>query len=545
MARKRKPLPLLENITIEAVAAEGKCITRVDDQVIFVPFCVPGDVVDLQVVKKKHKYCEAKVVRFIKKSDVRQEPMCEHFGICGGCKWQNLPYEEQIKAKQKQVEDQLTRIGKIELPEFRPIMGSVKTQEYRNKIEFGCSNKRWFTAEELAQLPQKEDDTVTSLKERHAQNAIGFHITGAFDKIYPIKKCWLMDDLCNEIRNFVFEYADSHDYTFYDLREQHGLLRNMMIRNSNTGEWMLVFQFHYDEEGDEQRALELMQQVADKFPQISSLMYVDNQKGNDTINDLDLILFKGNDHIFELMEDLKFKVGPKSFYQTNTEQAYHLYCVAREFANLTGNELVYDLYTGTGTIANFVAHKAKKVIGIEYVPEAIEDAKVNSQVNNIENTLFYAGDMKDILTNEFIAQHGRPDVIITDPPRAGMHPDVVNVILNAAPNRIVYVSCNPATQARDLQLMDDHYKVAAVQPVDMFPHTPHVENVVLLEKRSDAEIKQKKKERKEREKAIAEAKAAKEAEKLALEVAKAEDLTAEEIAAKPEDLTAEELAAKK
>lgn len=545
MARKRKPLPLLENITIEAVAAEGKCITRVDDQVIFVPFCVPGDVVDLQVVKKKHKYCEAKVVRFIKKSDVRQEPMCEHFGICGGCKWQNLPYEEQIKAKQKQVEDQLTRIGKIELPEFRPIMGSVKTQEYRNKIEFGCSNKRWFTSEELAQLPQKEEDTVTSLKERHAQNAIGFHITGAFDKIYPIKKCWLMDDLCNEIRNFVFEYADSHNYTFYDLREQHGLLRDMMIRNSNTGEWMLVFQFHYDEEGDEQRALELMQQVADKFPQITSLMYVDNQKGNDTINDLDLILFKGNDHIFELMEDLKFKVGPKSFYQTNTEQAYHLYCVAREFANLTGNELVYDLYTGTGTIANFVAHKAKKVIGIEYVPEAIEDAKVNSQVNNIENTLFYAGDMKDILTNEFIAQHGRPDVIITDPPRAGMHPDVVNVILNAAPNRIVYVSCNPATQARDLQLMDDHYKVAAVQPVDMFPHTPHVENVVLLEKRSDAEIKQKKKERREREKAIAEAKAAKEAEKLALEAAKAEDLTAEKLAAKAEDLTAEELAAKK
>lgn len=545
MARKRKPLPLLENITIEAVAAEGKCITRVDDQVIFVPFCVPGDVVDLQVVKKKHKYCEAKVVRFIKKSDVRQEPMCEHFGICGGCKWQNLPYEEQIKAKQKQVEDQLTRIGKIELPEFRPIMGSVKTQEYRNKIEFGCSNKRWFTSEELAQLPQKEDDTVTSLKERHAQNAIGFHITGAFDKIYPIKKCWLMDDLCNEIRNFVFEYADSHNYTFYDLREQHGLLRDMMIRNSNTGEWMLVFQFHYDEEGDEQRALELMQQVTDKFPQITSLMYVDNQKGNDTINDLDLILFKGNDHIFELMEDLKFKVGPKSFYQTNTEQAYHLYCVAREFANLTGNELVYDLYTGTGTIANFVAHKAKKVIGIEYVPEAIEDAKVNSQVNNIENTLFYAGDMKDILTNDFIAQHGRPDVIITDPPRAGMHPDVVNVILNAAPNRIVYVSCNPATQARDLQLMDDHYKVAAVQPVDMFPHTPHVENVVLLEKRSDAEIKQKKKERREREKAIAEAKAAKEAEKLALEAAKAEDLTAEEIAAKAKDLSAEELAAKK
>ena len=529
MARKRKPLPLLENITIEAVAAEGKCITRVDDQVIFVPFCVPGDVVDLQVVKKKHKYCEAKVVRFIKKSEVRQEPMCEHFGICGGCKWQNLPYEEQIKAKQKQVEDQLTRIGKIELPEFRPIMGSVKTQEYRNKIEFGCSNKRWFTSEELAALPKKEEDTVSSLKERHAQNAIGFHITGAFDKIYPIKKCWLMDDLCNQIRNFVFEYADAHDYTFYDLREQHGLLRDMMIRNSNTGEWMLVFQFHYDEEGDEQKAQELMQQVADKFPQITSLMYVDNQKGNDTFNDLELSLFKGNDHIFELMEDLRFKVGPKSFYQTNTEQAYHLYCVAREFANLTGNELVYDLYTGTGTIANFVAHKAKKVIGIEYVPEAIEDAKVNSQVNNITNTLFYAGDMKDILTNDFIAQHGRPDVIITDPPRAGMHPDVIKVILNAAPKRIVYVSCNPATQARDLQMMDIYYKVAAVQPVDMFPHTPHVENVVLLEKRSDEDIKRKKKEQAEKEKAIAEAKAAKEAEKLAQQQAEAaEDLTEEE-----------------
>ena len=529
MARKRKPLPLLENITIEAVAAEGKCIARVNDQVVFVPFCVPGDMVDLQVVKKKHKYCEAKVVRFIKKSDVRQEPMCEHFGICGGCKWQNLPYEEQIKAKQKQIEDQLTRIGKVELPEFRPIMGSVKTQEYRNKIEFGCSNKRWFTSEELAQLPQKKDDTVSSLKERHAQNAIGFHITGAFDKIYPIKKCWLMDNLCNEIRNDVFEYADTHDFTFYDLREQHGLLRDMMIRNSNTGEWMLVFQFHYDEEGDELKAQELMQHVADKFPQITSLMYVDNQKGNDTFNDLELSLFKGNDHIFELMEDLRFKVGPKSFYQTNTEQAYHLYCVAREFANLSGNELVYDLYTGTGTIANFVAHKAKKVIGIEYVPEAIEDAKVNSQVNNITNTLFYAGDMKDILTNDFIAQHGRPDVIITDPPRAGMHPDVIKVILNAAPKRIVYVSCNPATQARDLQMMDIYYKVAAVQPVDMFPHTPHVENVVLLEKRSDEDIKRKKKEQAEKEKAIAEAKAAKEAEKLAQQQAEAaEDLTEEE-----------------
>ena len=485
MARKRKPLPLLENITIEAVAAEGKCITRVDDQVIFVPFCVPGDVVDLQVVKKKHKYCEAKVVRFIKKSDIRQEPMCEHFGICGGCKWQNLPYEEQIKAKQKQVEDQLTRIGKIELPEFRPIMGSVKTQEYRNKIEFGCSNKRWFTAEELSQLPQKEDDTVSSLKERHAQNAIGFHITGAFDKILPIEKCWLMDDLHNRIRNNIRDYAFEHGLKFFDLRAQTGLLRDIIIRNSNTGEWMVIIQFHYDESGDETRALELLQHVADSFPEITALMYVNNQKCNDTIGDQDVIVFKGNDHIYETMEDLKFKVGPKSFYQTNTDQAYHLYCVARNFAQLTGDETVYDLYTGTGTIANFVAHKAKKVVGIEYVPEAIEDAKVNSQVNGIDNTSFFAGDMKDILTDDFIAEHGQPDVIITDPPRAGMHPDVIKVIMNAAPKRIVYVSCNPATQARDLQLLDPLYKVAKVQPVDMFPHTPHVENVVLLEMKSE------------------------------------------------------------
>lgn len=482
-SRKRKQLPLLENITIEAVAAEGKCVAHIDDKVVFVPFCVPGDVVDLQIVKKKHSYCEAKVVRFVEKSKVRQEPMCEHFGICGGCKWQNLPYEEQLKAKQQQVEDQLSRIGKIELPEFRPIMGSVKTQEYRNKIEFGCSNKRWFTAEELSMLPKKDDEDNSSLKERHAQNAIGFHITGAFDKIYPIKKCWLMDDLCNKIRNFIFDYANMRDYTFFDLREQHGMMRDMVLRNSNTGEWMLILQFHYDVPEDEDRAHELMQAVADTFPEISSFLYVDNQKGNDTFGDLALSVFKGTDHIYELMEDLKFKVGPKSFYQTNTEQAYHLYSVAREFAGLTGNELVYDLYTGTGTIANFVAKNAKMVIGIEYVPEAIEDAKVNSQINDISNTLFYAGDMKDILTNDFIAVHGRPDVIITDPPRAGMHPDVVNVILNAAPKRIVYVSCNPATQARDLQSLDVKYKVVAVQPVDMFPHTPHVENVVLLEQR--------------------------------------------------------------
>lgn len=474
MSRKRKPLPILEKVEIEAVAAEGKCVAHVNDMVVFVPFVVPGDVVDLQVRKKRHSYCEATVVRMVQPSPIRVAPKCEHFGICGGCKWQNLPYKEQLSAKQQQVIDQLTRIGKVELPEISPILGSEKTEEYRNKLEFACSNKRWYTKEELEALPEGVG---------LAQGAIGFHITGAFDKIYPIEKCVLMDDYCNKVRNAIYNYALEHNLTFFDIREQHGLLRDIMMRNSNTGEWLVLVQFHYDEAGDEERAMGLMQFIADEFQEITSLLYVDNQKGNDTFNDLELTVFKGNDHIFELMEDLRFKVGAKSFYQTNTDQAYHLYSVARNFANLTGNELVYDLYTGTGTIANFVAKKAKKVIGIEYVPEAIEDAKINSAINNIANTLFYAGDMKDILTEEFVKQHGRPDVIITDPPRAGMHADVVNVILGAHPQRIVYVSCNPATQARDLALLDKDYRVVAVQPVDMFPHTPHVENVVLLEAR--------------------------------------------------------------
>ena len=469
MSRKKKPFPLLENITITDVAAEGKALTRVGDMVVFVPFAVPGDIVDLQIKKKKHSYCEAEVVRFIKYSNVRAIPKCEHFGVCGGCKWQNLPYEEQLKAKQKQVYDQLRRIGKVELPEFQPIMGSVKTFEYRNKLEFGCCNKRWLTKEQVASGFKYDN-----------MNGIGFHITGAFDKILPIEKCWLMDDLHNQIRNSIRDYAFENNLNFFDLRGQTGLLRDIIIRNSNTGEWMVIVQFHYDQEGDEDKAMALMQHVADTFPQITSLMYVNNQKCNDTIGDQDVVVFKGNDHIYEIMEDLKFKVGPKSFYQTNTDQAYHLYCVAREFAELTGEETVYDLYTGTGTIANFVAHKAKKVIGIEYVPEAIEDAKVNSQVNGIDNTSFFAGDMKDILTDDFIAEYGQPDVIITDPPRAGMHPDVIKVIMNARPKRIVYVSCNPSTQARDLQLLDAEYEVVKVQPVDMFPHTPHVENVVLL-----------------------------------------------------------------
>jgi len=471
MTRKKKPLPLLEKITITDFATEGKALARVDDMVVFVPWAVPGDVCDLQVRRKKHSFMEAEIVRLHIPSPIRVQPFCEHFGICGGCKWQQLPYEEQLKMKQQQVFDQLTRIGKVELPEFRPILGSVKTKEYRNKLDFGCSNRRYLTSEEIASGRE------------FARDAIGFHITGAFDKILPIEKCWLMDDLHNQIRNEVRDYAIGHGLTFFDLRQQVGLLRDVIIRNSNTGEWLVIIQFHYDEEGDEQRAKGLLQHLADKFPQITALMYLNNQKCNDTIGDQDILTFKGNDHIYETMEDLRFKVGPKSFYQTNTEQAYHLYSVAREFAGLTGEELVYDLYTGTGTIANFVAKKARKVIGIEYVPEAIEDAKINSQENHIDNTLFFAGDMKDILTDEFIAEHGRPDVIITDPPRAGMHPDVVKTILRAAPQRIVYVSCNPATQARDLQDLDADYKVEAVQPVDMFPHTPHVENVVLLIKR--------------------------------------------------------------
>ena len=477
MTRKKKPLPLLENITITDFAAEGKALARVDDMVVFVPWAVPGDVCDLQVRRKKHSFMEAEIAALHQPSPLRITPFCQHFGVCGGCKWQQLPYEEQLKMKQQQVYDQLTRIGKVALPEFRPILGSVKTKEYRNKLDFGCANKRYLTKEEIEQLPHDESQSLKDLP------AIGFHITGAFDKILPIEKCWLMDDVQNQIRNEIRDYAVSQQMSFFDLRQQVGLLRDVIIRNSNTGELMVIIQFHYDEEGDEQKAHALLQHIADKFPQITSLMYLNNQKCNDTIGDQEILTFKGNDHIYETMEGLRFKVGPKSFYQTNTEQAYHLYSVAREFAGLTGKEMVYDLYTGTGTIANFVAKQACKVVGIEYVPEAIEDAKINSQENHIENTLFYAGDMKDILTDDFIAEHGRPDVIITDPPRAGMHPDVVKTILRAAPKRIVYVSCNPATQARDLQDLDADYRVDAVQPVDMFPHTPHVENVVLLTKR--------------------------------------------------------------
>lgn len=472
MARKKKELPLLEKITITDVAAEGKALARVDDLVVFVPYVVPGDVVDLQVKRKKHHYAEAVAVRFHEMSQIRAVPFCEHYGVCGGCKWQCLPYEEQIKYKQKQVEDNLNRIGKIELPKISPILGSKKTEFYRNKLEFTFSNKRWLT-----------DDEVKQDVKYNQMNAVGFHIPGAFDKVLAIEKCWLQDDISNRIRNAIRDYAYDNNLTFFDLRNQVGLLRNVMIRTSSTGELMVLLQCKVTSHEEESQMLTLLQFVADKFPEITSLLYVINNKCNDTITDLDVHLYKGNDHIFEEMEGLRFKVGPKSFYQTNSEQAYNLYKVARTFANLTGEELVYDLYTGTGTIANFVSKQARKVIGIEYVPEAIEDAKINSSINQIENTLFYAGDMKDILTHEFIEEHGRPDVIITDPPRAGMHNDVIEAILFASPKRIVYVSCNPATQARDLQLLDQKYRVAAVQPVDMFPHTHHVENVVLLEKR--------------------------------------------------------------
>ena len=466
MSRKKKSLPVLENITITDYAAEGKALARVNELVVFVPFAVPGDVVDLQVRRKKHSYCEAEIIRFIKYSERRVKPFCQHFGICGGCKWQNIPYDEQLRMKQKQVYDQLTRIGKVNLPEFNQILGSVKTQGYRNKLEFGCSNRRWLTQDEIA-----------SGSDFTQMNAVGFHITGAFDKILPIEKCWLMDDLQNKIRNAIRDYAYEHDIVFYDIRRQCGLLRDIMVRSSDTGEWMVLIQFHYEKDEDEVIAKNLLQHIADCFPEITSLLYVNNQKGNDTFNDLNIEVFKGNDYIYETMDGLTFKVGAKSFYQTNTKQAYHLYSVVRDFANLTGNELVYDLYTGTGTIANFVSRYAKRVIGIEYVPEA------NSEINNISNTLFFAGDMKDILTESFISENGTPDIIITDPPRAGMHPDVVQTIIKTAPKRIVYVSCNPATQARDLSLLDNLYEVVAVQPVDMFPHTPHVENVVLLNRR--------------------------------------------------------------
>lgn len=469
MGRKRKELPVVENVEITGVAAEGKSIARVDDMVVFIPYGAPGDVVNIKLDKKKRSYAEAHIVDMVKPSPDRVTPACEHFGVCGGCKWQHIPYESQLRYKRDQVVDALTRIAKVEIPEVNPTLGSKETFCYRNKLEYTFSCKCWITFEDLR-----------SGREIANRNALGFHIPGAFDKVLDIKKCWLQDDLSNRIRLFVRQYALAKGYEFYDIKAQQGLMRTLMVRIASTGEVMLIVVFARPEQ---EKIDDLMGAIAAEFPEITSLLYVVNQKVNDTIADQEVITYRGRDYINEEMEGLQFRIGPKSFYQTNSLQAYELYKVARRMACLKPDDLVYDLYTGTGTIANFVARQVKKVVGIEYVPEAIADAKLNSEVNGIDNTIFFAGDMKDVLTDGFIAEHGRPDVMIIDPPRAGMHEDVVNVILNARPERIVYVSCNPATQARDLALMDSLYRVEEVQPVDMFPHTHHVENVVRMTRR--------------------------------------------------------------
>ena len=469
MTKKRKILPEYENVTISAVAAEGKSIARIDDMVVFIPYGAPGDIANVKLDKKKKNYGEGHITELVKPSELRVEPFCPHFGICGGCKWQHLPYSYQLECKQQQVADAMQRIAKVDMPPINNILGSAETERYRNKLEFTFSNKCWLTFEQMNSGEIFED-----------RNALGFHIPGAFDKVLDIKECHLQVGISDSIRLFIRSYAIEHGYEFYDIRQQHGFMRNIIIRTTTTGEVMLIVVFGED---DKNKIDDLLSAINKQFPEITSLMYVVNRKVNDTIADQEVLLYSGRDFIEERMGDLKFRVGPKSFYQTNSLQAYELYKVARRMAALTGNELVYDLYTGTGTIANFVAHDASKVIGIEYVADAIEDAKLNSRTNGIDNTLFYAGDMKDVLTDEFVTEHGVPDVMIIDPPRAGMHQDVADVILNAEPARIVYVSCNPATQARDIALLDCKYRVVEVQPVDMFPHTQHVENVVALEKR--------------------------------------------------------------
>lgn len=469
---KKKNLPLLKEITITGIAAEGKALTRIDDMVVFVPYCVPGDIVDLQVTKKKHSFMEARVERIVKPSEERCEAVCKHYGVCGGCKWQILPYPAQLRYKQQQVTDNLTRIGKVKLPEISPILGSKHIYAYRNKLEFTFADRKWLSWDEI--------HAAGGLDQIDNTYGLGFHITNCFDKVLDIEECHLMPDINNRIRNGIRRFARDHGMSFYNEHTHQGQLRTLILRANHKGEIMLILSFG---EPLDDNGFALLEWLHSEFPEIVSLQYVVNTKYNDTIGDLDIQVFFGADHIMEEMEGLQFKVGPKSFYQTNTEQAYELYKVARDFAELTGEELVFDLYTGTGTIANFVAKQAKQVIGIEYVPEAIEDAKVNAKLNLLDNTLFFAGDMKDILNEDFIAQYGRPDVIITDPPRAGMHEDVVKTILFAEPRRIVYVSCNPATQARDLALLDEKYEVTKVQPVDMFPHTQHVENVVQLKLR--------------------------------------------------------------
>ncbi len=467
----RKGKPLLTNIRIEKVAAEGKSIAYVDEKVLFVPNTVPGDVVDVQVTRKRTSFMEGIVTSFVELSSLRCAPFCDHFGICGGCKWQSLPYERQLEFKQNEVVENLTRIGKAELHDIRRIIGSERTTEYRNKLEFAFCNRRYLT-----------DEEIKSGEEIAPSPAAGFHIPGRFDRVLDIEKCYLQPSPSNEIRNFIKRYAIDNHLTLFNVREHVGLLRNLIIRTASTGEVMVILSLM---SGDEEKRSALLDAIVAEFPTITSLIYVINDKFNDTIGDLETVVWHGRDHIFEEMEGLRFKIGPKSFYQTNSQQAHRLYSKVREFAGLTGNEVVYDLYTGTGTIALFLARNAQRVVGIEYVPEAIEDAKVNSELNNITNTKFYAGDMKNVLNEQFIKENGVPDVIITDPPRAGMHPDVVNTIIATAPKRIVYVSCNSATQARDLSLLKVAYDVVSVQPVDMFPHTHHVENILLLEKRAE------------------------------------------------------------
>ena len=466
---RRKDMPLLEKVRITDIGAEGNALARVDNLVVFVPMLIPGDVVDIRVIKKRKKYLEGRVVKFHEYSSDRIEPRCVHFGVCGGCKWQHLPYHLQLQYKGNQVRDNLTRIGKIDLPEINPIIGSSEVFLYRNKLEYTFSDKRWLTKEE-----------VGSGNKYEKEDALGFHIPGQFDKVLDIKECHLQPEPSNSIRNAVREYARKNNLQSFALREQKGFLRNLVIRNSLEGKVMVIVVFFHD---DIEKREGLLDFLASEFPQITSLMYVINSKRNDSLNDQNPILYKGDNHLVEEMNGLKFRIGPKSFYQTNTKQALELYRIAKDFAGLSGKEIVYDLYTGTGTIANFIAGSVDKVIGIEYVDEAVKDAKINSEINNIRNTFFFAGDMKDVLSGQFLKVNGKPDVIITDPPRAGMHEDVVKTIATAAPDKIVYVSCNPSTQARDILLLSEDYQVTSVQPVDMFPHTHHVENVVLLKRK--------------------------------------------------------------
>lgn len=466
--RKKKEPVILQNIEIESIAAEGNALAHVEGKVLFVPWCIPGDIVDVRVTKKKSAYMEGVMQRIVTPSQLRLEPFCEHYTVCGGCKWQPLPYDLQLKYKQQQVEDQLKRIGKLVLPPIEPILGSEKTVEYRNKLEFTFSNKRWI-------LSGEDAEGLSDVEKL----GLGFHISGFFDKVLDIKKCHLQASPSNEIRLWIKQYAIDNGLSFFDLREQTGLLRNLVIRTASTGEVMVIVVFACESE----HITEVMEELKNAFPQINSLYYIVNTKRNDSISDQTPILFSGSDAIYEQMEDLKFKIGPKSFYQTNSLQAYRLYSVVREFADLKGNEIVYDLYTGTGTIGLFLSNNAAKVVGIEYVPEAIEDAKVNASNNGRANAFFFAGDMKDMLTGDFINENGKPDVVILDPPRAGIHPSVAEVLLQAQAPRMVYVSCNPATQARDLALLQEKYEITRVRPVDMFPHTHHVENVVALKLR--------------------------------------------------------------